>query len=63
LIKGGGSYASQCDLRPFWGIPQGATVTGLSIHWPSGFEQDYPLTEANQTVTIIEPSDDSEGGA
>ncbi|HWB09095.1 MAG TPA: CRTAC1 family protein [Pirellulales bacterium] len=55
LVKGGGSYESQCDLRPFWGIPAGATVTGLSIHWPSGQSQEYPLSEANQTLTIVEP--------
>lgn len=54
LIKGGGSYESQCDLRPFWGVPAGARVTGLSVHWPSGHDEDYTLTEAKQTVTIVE---------
>ncbi|HEV3340069.1 MAG TPA: CRTAC1 family protein, partial [Pirellulales bacterium] len=57
LVKGGGSYESQSDLRPFWGIAPGATVTGLSIHWPSGGDQEYPFSEANQTLTIIEPTD------
>ncbi|OYV96282.1 MAG: hypothetical protein B7Z73_01000, partial [Planctomycetia bacterium 21-64-5] len=57
MIKGGGSYESQCDLRPFWGIPKGAEVKGLSIHWPSGIVQEYPLAAANQTLTIIEPRD------
>jgi hypothetical protein len=56
LVKGGGSYESQSDLRPFWGIPAGAKVTGLSIHWPSGQDQEYPLGEANQTLTIVEPT-------
>ncbi|HEX7446215.1 MAG TPA: CRTAC1 family protein [Pirellulales bacterium] len=55
LIKGGGSYLSQCDLRPFWGVSAGAHISGLSIHWPSGHAQEYPLSEANQTVTIVEP--------
>ncbi|HVX14354.1 MAG TPA: CRTAC1 family protein [Pirellulales bacterium] len=55
LVKGGGSYESQSDLRPFWGIPAGAKVTGISIHWPSGVEQEYPLTEGNQSLTISEP--------
>lgn len=63
LVKGGGSYASQCDLRPFWGIAAGATVTGLSIHWPSGHEQEYPLTDVNQSVTIVEPNGAAEDGA
>jgi enediyne biosynthesis protein E4 len=55
LIKGGGSYESQSDLRPFWGIPAGAQVKGITIHWPSGIDQEYPLSGANQSLTIIEP--------
>jgi enediyne biosynthesis protein E4 len=55
LVKGGGSYESQSDMRPFWGMPAGAKITGLSIHWPSGTDQEYPLTNGNQTLTIIEP--------
>ena len=57
MVKGGGSYESQCDLRPFWGIPAGARVKGITIHWPSGVDQEYPLTEGNQSLTIIEPTD------
>jgi hypothetical protein len=56
MVKGGGSYESQCDLRPFWGIPADAKVKGITIHWPSGIEQEYPLTAGNQSLTIIEPS-------
>ncbi len=59
LIKGGGSYLSQCDLRPFWGVPAGARVSGISIHWPSGQTQEYPLSEINQTVTIVEPVEEA----
>lgn len=59
LIKGGGSYESQSDLRPFWGIPEDAQVKGLEIHWPSGTVQDYPLAAVNQSLTIIEPADDT----
>lgn len=38
-IKGGGSYLSQSDLACHWGVPEGSTVKGLSIRWPSGREQ------------------------
>lgn len=55
LIKGGGSYESQSDLRPFWGLPEGAQVKGLTIHWPSGTVQEYPLANANQSLIILEP--------
>lgn len=59
LIKGGGSYESQSDLRPFWGIPSGAKVDGLTIHWPSSAQQEYPLSEANRSLTIVEPEEDA----
>lgn len=55
LVKGGGSYESQCDLRPFWGIPAGAKIKGLTLHWPSGAVEEYPLSQGNQSLTIIEP--------
>jgi hypothetical protein len=56
-VKGGGSYLSQSDLRPFWGVPAGARIDGLSIHWPSGQQQECPPTDADQTLTIIEPAE------
>lgn len=56
LVKGGGSYESQSDLRPFWGVPAGAEVRGLTIHWPAGTDQQYPLAKGDQSLTIIEPA-------
>jgi hypothetical protein len=54
-VKGGCSYLSQSDLRPFWGLGKGAIIQGLSIVWPSGVEQNLTSVEPNQTLTIIEP--------
>jgi len=55
LVKGGGSYLSQCDLRPFWGIPAGTRIKGLTVHWPRGQVQELDVVEGNQTLVIIEP--------
>lgn len=55
LIKGGGSYLSHSDRRPFWGIPVGEQVLRLEIHWPSGRLQDVAMPQCNQTLTVIEP--------
>jgi hypothetical protein len=55
LVKGGGSYLSQCDLRPFWGIAAGVTIEGLTIHWPRGVIQEVAALEPNQSTVIIEP--------
>ncbi|MDB5391798.1 MAG: UnbV [Planctomycetaceae bacterium] len=54
-IQGGGSYLSQSDLRPHWGIPAGAQIGELTIHWPSGQIQVVRELLPNTTVSIIEP--------
>lgn len=54
-VRGGGSYLSACDPRPYWGIPAGATISGLTIHWPMGTVQEVPRVAPNQTLTIVEP--------
>ncbi len=55
MIKGGGSYLSHSDRRPFWGIPAGEKVLRLEIHWPSGRQKDVGAPALNQTLTVIEP--------
>jgi hypothetical protein len=54
-VKGGCSYLSQCDVRPFWGLGTHATIRGLSIVWPSGIAQELTSIEPNQTLTLVEP--------
>ena len=54
LVKGGGSYLSQSDLRPFWGIPAGTWIKGLTVHWPKGRVQKLDAFAANQTLVVIE---------
>lgn len=54
LIKGGGSYLSHSDRRPFWGIPAGTRALRLEIHWPNGSQQTIESPQTNQTLTVIE---------
>ncbi|HEV3004548.1 MAG TPA: CRTAC1 family protein [Pirellulales bacterium] len=56
LVKGGGSYLSQSDLRPFWGVRAGVEIRSLTIHWPSGQVQEVYGFAANQTLVIVEPA-------
>lgn len=54
-IKGGGSYLSQSDMRASWGVPQGASVSGLTIYWPAGGVQEISTITGNRALTVIEP--------
>lgn len=54
MIKGGGSYLSHSDRRPFWGIPAGTRALRLEIHWPNGSQQTIDAPQTNQTLTVIE---------
>lgn len=55
-IQGGGSYLSQSDLRPYWGLPAGASPGTVTIVWPSGHTQEVRDLSPNSTALIIEPN-------
>jgi hypothetical protein len=54
-VKGGGSYLSHSDRRPFWGVPADAEVLGLSVFWPSGAVQRLERVPLNRRLRIVEP--------
>ena len=54
-VKGGGSYLSQSDLCPFFGIPKGARIEKLSIRWLSGAEQELTDLAPNRSIVVVEP--------
>ena len=56
-IKGGGSYLSQNDLRPIFGLGQEAQIDRVSIRWPSGLVQDFRDIKPNRRTMILEPKD------
>ena len=55
LIKGGGTYLSQNDLRVNWGLPKGAQAQALVIKWPRGQEQRIEPVSLNQMLEVQEP--------
>ncbi|MCY2992604.1 MAG: CRTAC1 family protein [Planctomycetota bacterium] len=55
LVKGGGSYLSQSELRVCWGIPAGATAESLSVTWPAGGVQTVKIEHLDHTLVLIEP--------
>jgi hypothetical protein len=55
-VKGGASYLSQSDPRPFWGVPRSARIKDLLVHWPTGRVQRVSKVPSNTTLTLIEPA-------
>jgi hypothetical protein len=60
-ICGGGSYLSQRDRRVLWGVPQGITVSELSVVWPSGIRQRLREISLDEPMTLCEPARSSVG--
>jgi hypothetical protein len=53
-VRGGGSYASQNDLRVHFGLGQAARVDRLEVRWPNGLEEQWTGLAPNAIVTLKE---------
>ena len=53
-VRSGGSYLSQSDLRPHFGLGEARRVEKIEIAWPSGCRQTLRNLRVNQIVTIRE---------
>jgi enediyne biosynthesis protein E4 len=53
-VRGGGSYYSQNDLRPHFGLAGATKVDRLDVRWPNGLEERWLDVNVNQIVTIKE---------
>ena len=56
MVKGGGSYMSQSELRLYWGVPEGVQLVGITITWPNGVSQIITDVSLDETRVVIEPS-------
>ena len=56
-LAGGGSYLSQSQPVLFFGLGK-ADSAKLAIHWPDGSSQVLEEVDANQTLTIIQQSEE-----
>ena len=57
-VMSGGSYYSHNDLTLHFGLGEAATVTRLTVRWPSGLVQEWKDLAANQIVSIREGAAD-----
>jgi hypothetical protein len=53
-VRGGGSYASQNDLRVHFGLAGAATVDRLWVRWPNGLEEEWLGLPADRVHTFTE---------
>jgi hypothetical protein len=56
LARTGGSYLSQSQVDPHFGLGAAATIDKLVVRWPSGAVQTLTDVKANQRLTIEEPA-------
>jgi enediyne biosynthesis protein E4 len=53
-VRGGGSYASQNDLRVHFGLGESTRVDRLEVRWPGGLEEEFRDLTADRVIRIEE---------
>jgi hypothetical protein len=53
-VRGGGSYYSQNDLRPHFGLGDATAVDRVEVRWPNGREEEWTAVGRNRFVTLTE---------
>ena len=53
-VRGGGSYASQNDLRVHFGLGEETRVDRLVVRWPNGLEEEWRDMPVDRVVTLTE---------
>ena len=53
-VRGGGSYASQNDLRVHFGLGPAATVDRLEVRWPNGREEAWSDLAVDRVTVLRE---------
>jgi enediyne biosynthesis protein E4 len=61
-VRGGGSYASQNDLRVHFGLAEAANVERLEVRWPSGLEEEWRDLAVDRITALKEGSGTSMAG-
>jgi hypothetical protein len=55
-VRGGGSYASQNDLRVHFGLGEAAKVDRLEVRWPNGLEEEWRDLAVDRVLRLTEGS-------
>lgn len=57
LVRTGGSYLSQSQVDPVFGLGDEATAEKVVVRWPSGTVQTLTDVRANQVLEVVEPEE------
>ncbi len=55
-VRGGGSYYSQNDRRPHFGLAKDTLVERVDVRWPNGRQERWSDLKADQILTLTEGS-------
>jgi enediyne biosynthesis protein E4 len=53
-VRGGGSYASQNDLRMHFGLGPATRVDRLEVRWPNGLQEEWRDLAVDRVLTLTE---------
>jgi hypothetical protein len=53
-VVSGGSYSSQNDTCPLFGLGPATKIDRLEVHWPSGATETFNAPEVDKTLTLTE---------
>lgn len=55
LVRTGGSYLSQSEVHPTFGLGSAAVADKITVRWPSGAVQVLEKVAADRVVPVVEP--------
>ncbi|MEO8735273.1 MAG: CRTAC1 family protein, partial [Edaphobacter sp.] len=53
-VRSGSSYSSNSDIRLHFGLGQRTSVQSIEVFWPSGLDEIFPGTAADQLIVLKE---------
>jgi hypothetical protein len=57
LVRAGGSYLSQSQISPLFGLGSEVRVGRLVVRWPSGAIQKVSVPGVDRRIQVVEPTD------
>ena len=53
-VRSGSSYSSSSDLRPHFGLGADGKLSAVTVRWPNGNAESFPVPAANRVISLTE---------